>query len=74
MRKSGRLKRKGMASHKEFREEQDKLIRNMSKDKEVKKTGIRFIEDTLEYKYSYNFEWLECQSFNSHKTLWHSRK
>ncbi len=42
----------------EFKLSRKENLKEMSKDKELKKIAIEFMEKSTRYKYSYNFDWL----------------
>ena len=44
--------------HQRFIEERKRDSRQMFRDRDVRKTGLNFIEAALKYKYSLNFSWL----------------
>ena len=48
-----------MNSIEQFKLEREKNIKKLSQNKKLKKLALKFFIDSWEYKYSYNFEWLD---------------
>ena len=49
-----------MNHHKQFMEERKRDIYKMAQDIQITELGKSLLEETLKYKYSYNFSWLGC--------------
>jgi len=47
-----------VSDHEQFLSERAVLQQRMQEDSLVRNLGVEFIEKTLDYKYSYNFDWL----------------